>query len=313
MTDRDEDRLGAYAPPADEFDTFDARGEDARRGPLLLTAAAAVFVLFIGVVWSAYHQGVREGGRNQPPRISESGEPFRIRPEDPGGEETRDADLDVYNRLTGEEDTGENAQPRPAPEEPLDDVTPSIRVESDDAPQGEGTVRDADTIPDVQPRQAPPRPQRQPDPEPQTRANTPANAPVDTPAESPAEPQAETPDTSSRPASTPPSSTPAERPEPQAEQPDPVPSRPTATADGNWVVQIASFRTEADAEAAWLAFRTRYSDIASGLAPDVASVEIDGRGTYHRLRIAAFGSREDAAAFCSTLQSRGQDCLVASR
>ena len=72
MTDRDTDRrVGAYAPPTDDDDTFDAR-EDSRRGPLLLTAAFAVFVLFIGVVWSAYRQGNREGGRDAPP-----GEPVR--------------------------------------------------------------------------------------------------------------------------------------------------------------------------------------------------------------------------------------------
>mgnify|MGYP003875238557 CR=1 FL=1 len=57
----------------------------------------------------------------------------------------------------------------------------------------------------------------------------------------------------------------------------------------------------------------RSSRIASGMAPDVLRVEIPDRGTYHRLRIAAFDSREAAQAFCSTLQSRGQDCLVARR
>ena len=100
-------------------------------------------------------------------------------------------------------------------------------------------------------------------------------------------------------------STPAVR---QPETPDFAPS-----PSGNWVVQIASFRTESDAEAAWLAFRTRFADIASGLAPDVASVEIPDRGTYHRLRIAAFASRDEAVRFCTTLQGRGQDCLVARR
>jgi len=79
------------------------------------------------------------------------------------------------------------------------------------------------------------------------------------------------------------------------------------------VVQIASFRSEADAEAAWVAFRTRFSDIASGLAPDVASVEIPNRGTYHRLRIAAFATQADGVAFCEMLQARGQDCLVRRR
>lgn len=69
MSDREEDgRIGAYAPPADEFDTFDARDEGAPRGGLLLTAAFAVLVLFVGVVWSAYRQGVRDS--DAAPRIT---------------------------------------------------------------------------------------------------------------------------------------------------------------------------------------------------------------------------------------------------
>jgi len=277
MTDQDEEsRIGAYAPPADEFATFDARDEDARRGLLLLTTALAAFVLFLGVVWSAYNQGLRDSGRDGAPRLVPNEEPYRERPVDPGGAETPDTELEVYDRLTGDDATDDTVSLRPAPEEPLDDSgRPTLRVEQVDADaaadtQPQDTPIETDTLPDATPRQAPQRPARQPDPE----------------------------------------------PEPVVAAPEPAaPSGQVAGVDltGSWVVQIASFRTESDAEAAWVAFRTRFSDISSGMAPDVASVEIEGRGTYHRLRIAAFGDRGDAVSFCSTLQSRGQDCLVARR
>jgi len=264
MTDDDESRIGAYAPPADEFETFDAREEENRRGTLLLTTAIAVLVLFVGVVWSAFNQGVRE--RDEAPRLLAEVEPYRERPADPGGEETPDTDLDVYNRLTGDNDGDEDVSPRPAAEEPLEDTRPSLRIETVDADATEAAQPEAnrqieatpleEPTTDVTPRQAPERPQRQPDPEPLV---------------------------------------------------------PAAAPSGDWVVQIASFRSEADAEAAWLAFQGRFSDISTGLGPDVVSVEIAERGTYHRLRIAAFSSRDDAVSFCSTLQGRGQDCLVARR
>lgn len=277
MTDKDDDsRIGAYAPPADEFSTFDAREEDARRGPLLLTAALAVFILFLGVVWSAYNQGLRESGRDGAPRLVPNEEPYRERPADPGGEETPDTDLEVYDRLTGDSDEGDGpVSLRPAPEEPIEDSRPALRVETVDADE---------TGEDVTPRPAPERPvESQPAPEPQETA----------PAQSEPEPA------------------PAARdPEPE---PAPAQTAPAVNRNGDWVVQIAAFRSEADAEAAWVAFRTRFSDIASGLAPDVAQVEIPNRGTYHRLRIAAFETRDDAVSFCSTLQGRGQDCLVARR
>lgn len=287
MTDQDDDsRIGAYAPPTDDFSTFDAREEDARRGPLLLTAALAVFVLFLGVVWSAYNQGLRESGRDGAPRLVPNEEPYRERPADPGGEETPDTDLEVYDRLTGTSDEGEGpVSLRPAPEEPIEESRPALRVETVDADEAANPPEEAGA--EVAPRPAPARPQPQPEPEAETRP--------DPEPQVQAEPQAQ----------------PETRPEPE-----PAPSRPAAPAvntDGAWVVQIASFRSEADAEAAWVAFRTRFSDIASGMAPDVLGVEIPDRGTYHRLRIAAFDSREAAQAFCSTLQSRGQDCLVARR
>ncbi|MAC90470.1 SPOR domain-containing protein [Maricaulis sp.] len=277
MTDQDEEsRIGAYAPPADEFATFDARDEDARRGLLLLTTALAAFVLFLGVVWSAYNQGLRDSGRDGAPRLVPNEEPYRERPVDPGGAETPDTELEVYDRLTGDGAADDTVSLRPAPEEPLEDSgRPTLRVEQVDADaaantQPQDTPIETDTLPDATPRQAPQRPVREPDP----------------------------------------------APEPVVAAPEPAaPSGPVAGVDlsGSWVVQIASFRTESDAEAAWVAFRTRFSDISSGMAPDVASVEIEGRGTYHRLRIAAFGDRGDAVSFCSTLQSRGQDCLVARR
>ena len=290
MTDQDDDsRIGAYAPPTDEFSTFDAREEDARRGPLLLTAALAVFILFLGVVWSAYNQGLRESGRDGAPRLVPNEEPYRERPADPGGEETPDTDLEVYDRLTGDSDEGEGpVSLRPAPEEPIEDSRPALRVETVDADET------GEPAQDVTPRQAPERPRSQPVPEP--------------------EPQETTPDPEPEPAA--PDPEPESAPEPATADPEPGPETAPAPAvdrEGEWVVQIASFRSEADAEAAWVAFRTRFSEIASGLAPDVASVEIPNRGTYHRLRIAAFATREDAMGFCSTLQGRGQDCLVARR
>ncbi|MFT6661946.1 MAG: cell division protein FtsN [Maricaulis maris] len=277
MTDQDEEsRIGAYAPPADEFATFDARDEDARRGLLLLTTALAAFVLFLGVVWSAYNQGLRDSGRDGAPRLVPNEEPYRERPVDPGGAETPDTELEVYDRLTGDGAADDTVSLRPAPEEPLEDSgRPTLRVEQVDADaaadtQPQDAPIETDTLPDATPRQAPQRPAREPAP----------------------------------------------APEPVVAAPEPAaPSGQVTGVDltGSWVVQIASFRTESDAEAAWVAFRTRFSDISSGMAPDVASVEIEGRGTYHRLRIAAFGDRGDAVSFCSTLQSRGQDCLVARR
>lgn len=295
MTDQDDDsRIGAYAPPSDGYETFDAREEEGRRGTFLLLVVVAVVAGFVAVVWSAFNQGVREA--NEAPRIIADVEPYRTRPAEPGGEETRDTGLAVYDRLTGESDGEDTVSPRPTPEEPIEEARPDTRESSRPALRvetvGADETRDEaiEVAENVTPRPAPQREIRQPDPEPPA-AQAQAEAPAfeRPPASEPATPEPET-------------STAAET----------APAF-TAAPSGAWVVQIASFRTTADAEAAWLAFRTRFIDIASGLAPDVATVEIPDRGTYHRLRIAAFATRDEAVAFCSALQGRGQDCLVARR
>jgi cell division protein FtsN len=301
MNDHDDDsRLGAYAPSADDLATFDAREEEDERGPLLLIAAVVALVMFGAVVWVAYSNGVSDGGANRIPRVAANEDPYRVRPEDPGGVETPDTQYDVYDRLPGGEEASEDVSVRPAPEQPIDDSRPAVSIETVDADQTDAETADVPTeaSPDITPRPAPARPQDRTPP-----ASTPsATQPAETqPEPAPAEPAAETPTASTTPATTPAT----------------IPAAPAGVVGvdvaGAWVVQIASFRTAADAEAAWLAFRTRYSDISTGLAPDVASAEIEGRGTYHRLRIAAFTTRDAANAFCATLQSRGQDCLVRGR
>ncbi|WP_421792154.1 SPOR domain-containing protein [Hyphobacterium sp.] len=276
------DRRTQFDPDEDfgDDETFDARG-DSRRGPLLLTTAFAVFILFVAVVWSAYQQGVRD--RDEPPRILADAEPYRERPADPGGTQTPDLDIDAYDRISGEDTGGENTTPRAGPEEPAG--RPGLRLE-ETTPDQTGN----DAAPE---REAPAEAER-----------------VETATPPPA--QAE--ERSTTPVRT--------EPEPREAEPEPDSAPPPATSNlaipapvsgGSWVVQIGSFRTEEEAEGAWVNFISRYSDIAAGSSPDIQSAEIEGRGTYHRLRVAAFAGRDEASAFCAALQDRGQDCYAARR
>lgn len=267
MSDRDtQSPLGPY----DEDDeTFDAR-EDSRRGPLLLTTAAAVFVLFIAVVWSAYQQGVRD--RDEPSRILADSTPYREVPADPGGTETPDLDIEAYERISGNDQADGGTTPRAGPEEPVEDGgRPALRLEETTPDQTASDTRGNETA-----------------------ANTSSPEP-DEPVRTEPEPE------------------PAPPPSPATEDTVAELSIPAPASGGDWVVQIGSFRTEEEAEGAWVNFITGYSDIASGVSPDIQSAEIEGRGTYHRLRIAAFAGRDDASAFCAALQARGQDCYATRR
>ena len=262
----------------DAYDTFDARDDgQGRRGPILLLAAAIVLVLFLGVVWSAYNLGVRE--RNTAPILTADSQPWRTAPEDPGGFETPGQDIEAYAlRERGGVDTVEiDPAVRPGPEEPvLERERPPLTVEAEDADRL-GTPREAAA------REETPAPARS-EPEPV----------ADEPVQQPRQAEAAAPD-----------------PAPGREQPRPVP--PAASAAGNFVVQIAAFRTIEEAEEAWIAFVTRFPDLSTGRSPSIVEANLGARGIYHRLRIAAFETREDASRYCQTLSSRGQDCLVAAR
>jgi cell division septation protein DedD len=82
-----------------------------------------------------------------------------------------------------------------------------------------------------------------------------------------------------------------------------VPSTPNR---GNITIQIGSFNDRAQAE-------DRVSRLtAAGVSARIVSVNIPGRGTWHRVQVGKFVSREQAAGFASQLRGRGlvQDFMV---
>jgi cell division protein FtsN len=277
MTD-DDTRYGAYAPPPDDYDTYDAREEEQdRRGWLFLGASAVVMVLFVAVVYNTFQLGVRERGEN--PVITADAEPYRVAPEDPGGYEAPDQDLSAYELRENSEGEAELETPpaRTVSEEPvIQDPAPQAQ----DMPALQVETASADALDDPAPSDPQPA-APQPDPEPAPARAEPA------------------------------------RPDPEPESPAPAraepPSRPAAQVEGAYVAQIGAFRSVEDAEAGWVAFTSRFSDLAMGHAPDIQRADLGDRGVFHRLRVAAFATREDAANFCASLDARGQACLVARR
>ncbi|MCC5982125.1 MAG: SPOR domain-containing protein [Oceanicaulis sp.] len=265
----------SYSPADDDFDTFDAREDGhGRRGPILLLAAAVVLVLFLGVVWSAYNLGVRE--RNTAPILTADSQPWRVAPTDPGGVETPGQDIEAYRLREREQARVETAE--------IDATVRPGPEEPVSAPERPPlTVETEDTDRLERPRGSEP-------------ADEPETAPE--PAPEPAR-ERET--------------EPVQRAEAPAEQPAASRPAPAASASGNFVVQIAAFRTIEEAEEAWIAFIARFPDLAGGRSPSIVEANLGARGIYHRLRIAGFETRDEASRYCQTLSSRGQDCLVAAR
>ena len=78
-----------------------------------------------------------------------------------------------------------------------------------------------------------------------------------------------------------------------------------------YAVQLASYRSEAEATAGWQALTTEQTDLLAKLPHAVARADLGAeKGIYYRLQAGAFSDRQAAKALCSDLQTRSVDCIV---
>lgn len=98
-----------HAPFEDDYRGFELGDDEAARGPLILVLALGVLVIFGGVVWNTYRQGVRPDGAVLPTILAESPDYKRV-PAEPGGDEVPHTDKRFYDDMDGRQ--------RPATAEP---------------------------------------------------------------------------------------------------------------------------------------------------------------------------------------------------
>ena len=116
---------------------------------------------------------------------------------------------------------------------------------------------------------------------------------------------------------------PAEVKEPEIKEPEPVIEQPAVqpaprprvqSGGSNYVVQVASVRSQAVAEQTWTTVSRNFSDIIPSSAySDIKRVDLADKGIYFRLRIAGLASQDAAKRLCDQLKSRDQACYVTSK
>jgi hypothetical protein len=84
-----------------------------------------------------------------------------------------------------------------------------------------------------------------------------------------------------------------------------------AAAAGAYVVQISSQKSEADALASFKGMQRKFPGVFAGVKPSIKRAELGDKGTFYRLRVGGWSSREEATAFCARLKTAGGDCVVA--
>jgi hypothetical protein len=248
-----------------------------------------VLAAFGGVVWLAYQRGVAQGHSDVPRVITAEAGPAKVPPANAGGAPTPYTGLKIYQ------------QPAPSNED-----------------------AETDTAPAPTPAAASPPPETIP-----TRTETVAAVPAPTPAPAAAKPAAaptETAPMRTAAATTGPITAPSvtlapvRTVEPATVKPaalapaiiPPAASPPvtTAPASGAGLLQIGAYKSEAEANTAWNAYKSKHASLLAAMSPDVKQVDLGAKGTWYRLRISA-GSTSSAAALCDKLKAEGGACFPA--
>jgi cell division protein FtsN len=280
-------------PPEDDSDKW---------GALRLIGLVALVAAFSGFVYLAYMQGVRNGSVGAPPVLTAQTGPYKVPPAEPGGRTFANTDKLIYDRVVGDT-TGlgktTTAKSAEAPAQPSAKAASTGQERVVDGQTGALVIAESGAAP-ITPMQRPSgvvssaesgRNSAQGGPVSSVTVQAPRKVPDAAPSEAaPARAAASAPLHSAS---------------------GPIADSAVSHArDGAYLIQIASYRDRPSAEEAWTKLIAKHADLVSSLSPDYQSAQIANKGTYYRLRVGPFDSREDASALCSVLKARRQDCLV---
>ncbi len=96
-----------------------------------------------------------------------------------------------------------------------------------------------------------------------------------------------------------------------APAPAPQPTQPAASGGSGYVVQLASYRSQAEAQNEYQRLRSRHSGIIGNLPSRIQKAELGAAGTFYRLGVGPLGTKQAATNLCNSLIASGEkDCLV---
>jgi len=89
-----------------------------------------------------------------------------------------------------------------------------------------------------------------------------------------------------------------------------APAAAPSSGGGNYLVQVSSQRSEADAENAYRGIQSKFSSVLGNQPHTVRRADLGAKGVYYRAMVGPFGSREEAVQICSSLKQAGGNCVV---
>ena len=77
-----------------------------------------------------------------------------------------------------------------------------------------------------------------------------------------------------------------------------------------FLVQVASYTSEAAALTEAAQMKRRNADVFSGIGEHIVKADLGAKGIYWRLQFGPFTTSGESASFCKKLKTRGLDCIV---
>jgi len=288
---RDEARDGrVYDASEDEDDV------EGSRLPLLIVLALLVLAMFGGVVWLAYTQGVARG-RGETPVLTAANGPERVAPPQGGSNTVPYQGFKIYEQPAPPDDSADAAPASaPAAAAPPPAAPKPAPVEAAPAPAPKPVAA------------APATPAKPVPAKPAAEAPKSVAALIQQANSEPVKPAAKVPPKPAA-ATAPNVATGAPRPLGGAAQMAAATPAAPAAASGAYVLQIGSYKSQADAETAWKSYKTRHAALLSGYSNNIQQADLGEKGTWYRLRIGGFADKEVATALCDRLKADGGACI----
>lgn len=281
----------------DEYRGFEIRDDESGRGPLILTIAVLVLLIFAAVIWNTYRQGVRPAD-GALPIIAADDAPYKRAPDERGGLQVAGQENGFYGQMDGMGDPA--LVEKAAVRNPVE-----IRRET---PVLAGGVEDLPPVPEAtQPpiitanvtETAQPATSaalegldpRQPEASDLAEVKTAARSgPIDL------KPKRETPEVVDV------------LPEPALPEPSIIASRFDPL--GAFQVQIMAVRSEDAARKEWGRLQSDAPTLYTNAKLNIQRADLGAKGVFYRLRVGSFDTRENAKGFCNDVKATGRDCIV---
>ena len=83
-----------------------------------------------------------------------------------------------------------------------------------------------------------------------------------------------------------------------------------ASAEGGYVVQVSSQRSDGEAQASFKTLQSKYPNVLGGRSPLIRRVDLGEKGVYYRAQVGPFDSIDQANQVCGSLKAAGGQCIV---